>query len=92
MSIPNGVPQSPTWFCRTTRVPEVLQRARQRVADDRGAQVPDVHLLGHVGRGVVDRDDLPLLRRYAERGSSSDLDLRGQPLRAQRDVDEARGR
>ena len=37
-------------------VPEVLQHARQRVADDRGAQVADVHLLGHVGRGVVDRD------------------------------------
>ena len=30
-------------------VAEVLERAGQRVADDRRAQVPDVHLLGHVG-------------------------------------------
>ena len=37
-------------------VAEVLQRAGERVADDGGAQVADVHLLGHVGRGVVDRD------------------------------------
>ena len=66
MSMPNGVPQSPMWFCRIDVVAEVLQGAGQRVADDRGAQVPDVHLLGHVGRGVVDRDDLRLLGRHAE--------------------------
>ena len=30
----------------------------ERVADHRAAQVPDVHLLGHVGRRVVDHDPL----------------------------------
>ena len=34
------------------------QDAGQRVADGRGAQVADVHLLGHVGRGVVDEHRL----------------------------------
>ena len=32
----------------------VLERAADGVADDGGAQVADVHLLGHVGRGEVD--------------------------------------
>ena len=54
MSIPKGVPQSPTWLRATTPVPGEAVQARQGVADHRGAQVPDVHLLGHVGRGVVD--------------------------------------
>ena len=31
-------------------VPEEPEHAGQRVADEGGAQVPDVHLLGHVGR------------------------------------------
>ncbi len=31
-----------------------LEQAHQAVADDRGAQVAGVHLLGHVGRRVVD--------------------------------------
>ena len=91
ISMPNGVPQSPMWFCRTTVVAEVLQHPGQRVADDGGAQVADVHLLGDVGGGVVDRDDLPRSctgtpRRAsaAERG-----DPRREPVVAQRQVDEA---
>jgi hypothetical protein len=33
---------------------EEAEDAGQRVADDRRAQMPDVHFLGHVRRGVVD--------------------------------------
>jgi hypothetical protein len=39
-------------------VADELQHAHQRVADDRGAQVADVHLLGHVRRRVVHHRDL----------------------------------
>ena len=42
------------------------QQAAQRVADDRRAQVADVHLLGDVGCGVVD-DVRPLARRAGAR-------------------------
>jgi hypothetical protein len=44
-----------------------LQAAHQRVADDRAAQVPDVHLLGDVGLRVVDdRDGARRRRRDAQ--------------------------
>jgi hypothetical protein len=39
------------------------QDAGECVADDRGAQVPDVHLLGDVGRRVVDHHPLVDERR-----------------------------
>ncbi len=42
-------------------VAEELPQAHDRVPDDRRAQVPDVHLLGHVRADVVDHD--PLRRR-----------------------------
>ena len=72
VSIPNCVPQSPRWFMRITRVAGELERAHDRVADHRRAQVPDVHLLGHVGRRVVDRDRLRRLARGTpRRGSAS---------------------
>ncbi len=58
MSMPNGVPQSPMWFSRTTSCPTNVQRPHQAVADDRRAQVADVHLLGDVGRRVVDHEPL----------------------------------
>ena len=61
MSIPNGRPQSPMWFSRTTSWPTALNMRTERVADHRRAQVPDVHLLGHVGSRVVDDD--PFRRR-----------------------------
>ena len=62
MSMPNGVPQSPMWFCRMTSWPSELEQPRERVADDRRAQVADVHLLGDVRRRVVDDDASPVLR------------------------------
>ena len=42
-----------------------LEEAREGVADDRRAEVADVHLLGHVGRGVVD-DHVLALRSGAQ--------------------------
>ena len=47
-------------------VAEVVQGAGQRVPNDRCAQMPYVHLLRHVGRGVVDDDGLWLDQRHAE--------------------------
>ena len=35
-------------------VTDELEHAHQRVADDGGTQMADVHLLGHVGGRVVD--------------------------------------
>ena len=58
MSIPNGRPQSPMWFSRTTSWPTDVEHADERVADHRRAEVPDVHLLGDVRRRVVDDDPL----------------------------------
>ncbi len=42
-------------------MPEEVEHARERVADDGAPDVADVHLLGHVRPRVVDDDDLPLL-------------------------------
>ena len=70
-------------------VAEVLEGPHQRVADDRRAQVSDVHLLGHVGRGVVDRDDLPVLGGYAE-AVVEPGQLRGDPRGGQPYVHEPR--
>jgi hypothetical protein len=47
-------------------VPEMLQRAGERVPHHGRAQVPDVHLLGDVGRRVVDDDDPRRIARDAE--------------------------
>ena len=58
MWIPNGRPQSPMWFSRTTSWPRKSSIRHERVADDGGAEVPDVHLLGDVRRRVVDDDAL----------------------------------
>ena len=72
-------------------VAEVLEGAGERVADDRRAQVADVHLLGDVGRGVVDRDDLGRLGGHAEpRVRLGGLHLLGDPRVAEGHVDEAR--
>ena len=69
-----------------------LERAHDRVADHGRAQVPDVHLLGHVGRGVVDRDRL---RGRRERDAEARIGQRARPPRRQRlgrerEVDEPR--
>ena len=95
MSMPNGVPQSPTWFWRITRWPSDLEHARERVADDRAAQVPDVHLLGDVRRRVVDDDRL---RRGGRRDAEARVGRGIARRRArgsvgvEREVDEARRR
>ena len=44
-------------------VAEEPEHAGQRVPDERAAQVADVHLLGHVGRRVVDDHGLGVRRR-----------------------------
>ena len=69
VSIPNCVPQSPRWFIADHVVAGELERAHDRVADHGRAQVPDVHLLGDVGRRVVDRDRLRRRRRARRRGA-----------------------
>ncbi len=72
-------------------VAEVLEHADQRVADDGGAEVPDVHLLGGVGRGVVDDDGLrgrgqPDAAAGVLKGAQG---LGGDPAVVQGDVEEA---
>ena len=82
ISMPNGVPQSPRWLTRTTRCPSQLQQPHRRVADDRGAQVPDVHLLRHVGRRVVDHHGLRRRRSPARPSRSSAASAATRPASA----------
>ena len=71
-------------------VAEVLEGAGQRVADDGRAQVPDVHLLGDVGRGVVDRDVLCGLQHHTVALVGLDvLQQPGDPRAREGEVDEA---
>ena len=67
------------------------QHAHQRVADDAGAQVADVHFLGQVGRGVIDNHLLARALRFdAQRGAGQrGADLAGQKDRVEVDVDKA---
>jgi hypothetical protein len=72
-------------------VPQVFQRPGKRVPDHGGPQVPDVHLLGNVGRGVVQDDDPLLLGRDPEARVVRDRpDSGGDPRVGQREVDEPR--
>ena len=59
-----------------------LEDAAERVADDRGAQVPDVHVLGDVGAREVHGDLAPAGDRRRRRGAGRDeaLDV-GQQAR-----------
>ena len=76
------------------RVAQEAQQPRQGVADDRAAQMADVHRLGDVGRAVID-DEGPRRRR---RRDAEPLVARPSPgpagpaSRAQAQVDEARAR
>ena len=72
-------------------VTEVGQQPCQRVADDGRAQVPDVHLLGQVGRRVVDDHRLRRvgLRDAQARVVEDPAQLRAKPGRREVDVDEA---
>ena len=89
--MPNGVPQSPMWFCRMTVWPRCSStRARASPTTVR-AEVTDVHLLGDVGRGVVDDDGLRLHQRDAvARVSRNATHLLADPLVAEHEIDEAR--
>ena len=58
-----GRPPVPDVVLPQHRVAHESEHAGQRVADQRAAQVTDVHLLGHVGRGIVDDDGGRLGRR-----------------------------
>ncbi len=68
-----------------------FERANHGIADDRAAQVPDVHFLGEVGRGVIHHYGLRLFaRRDAEpRIGRGGLHARGEEGRREVDVDEA---
>ena len=72
---------------------QAVQRADEGVADDRRAQVGDVHLLGHVRRGVVDGDRLrpPASARRAARRRTSRRPARRSRRRGD-GVDEPRPR
>ena len=67
------------------------QHPVQAVADDRRAQVAHMHLLGHVGRGVVDHHRLRVVGRHdAERRVGELVGHRfGQHLGAQPEVEKA---
>ena len=76
MSMPKGVPQSPMWFSRATSWPTNVEHPAERVADDRGPEVADVHLLGHVGGRVVDDHGL----RWAPADPEAGVVERSPPL------------
>ena len=74
------------------RMAAELEHPRQGVANDRGAQMPHMHLLGDVGAGKIHHHRRRVLhRRHAETLVPQPCrHLRRQPLRADREVDEAR--
>ncbi len=74
------------------RVADELEQAHKRVADHRGAQVPDVHLLGDVRCRVVDDD---ALGRHCQPDAEpivvgKHAELLGEERVVEGDVDEAR--
>ena len=73
-------------------VPLGAQHPGETVADDRGAQVADVHRLGHVRRRVVDHHPLRAVGAldHLVRTPQDLRDHAGQDLRPQADVDEPR--
>ena len=79
------------WFSRTTSWPDGLEHPHERVADDRRAEVPDVHLLGHVRRRVVDDDPLGIVASGTPSRSSAATSATSAPTKVvERQVDEAR--
>ena len=73
---------------------ERFQRASQGVTDDGAAQVTDVHLLGHVGTGVIDDHSLGCGRRSQPdaRVGHGLCGASDQEVISQRQVDESRPR
>jgi hypothetical protein len=72
-------------------VPQAFEDARDGVADDIGAQVPDMHLLGEVDPAEVDDDGLGVLgRREAQLGGVERDEQTRERVGPERDVDEPR--
>ena len=69
-----------------------LQNPRQRVANDRGAQVTHMHLLGDVGAGEIHHHGRRVLHRRNAKAwiSQPGRHLRHQPLGSHRQIDEPR--
>jgi hypothetical protein len=72
------------WLSRTTRAPAEREEARDRLANDGGAQVPDVHLLGGVGGAVVDDPGLSLVRGRGPELQASPRAVRLEPAEERR--------
>ena len=90
--MPNCEPQSPRWLSRIDPVPQRREDPRQALADDRRADVADVHRLGDVGRRIVDDDRLGRLGRArvpATRRRAGRPAVRDEPVVAEPDVEEA---
>ena len=70
--------------------PEEPVQPVERVADDRGPDVPDVHRLGHVGTGVIQDHGFPAARLgRPEAGIARELlQPAGHPVRVQEKVHE----
>ena len=69
ISMPKGVPQSPMWFSRRTSWPRKPRTRASASPMSVRAQVADVHLLGHVGRRVVDDHRLGVRHRRRPRAA-----------------------
>ena len=67
-------------------MPVELEHARDRVAEDGAAEMPDVELLRDVRRGVIDNDGLgrPRRRHAGTRVARDRRDGRGEPVGAER--------
>ncbi len=75
-------------------VTQILQRSRQAIADDRAAQVPDMHFLRQIRRGVVHDHGLRALGSFDPQAYvlMHAAKPRGQIFRAASQVDETRPR
>jgi len=68
-----------------------FEAARERIADDRRTQVPDMHLLGDIDAAHVDRDGVRVCGRRDAEVALVHGDQRGRErLGTQADIDEAR--
>ena len=67
-NMPNCVPQSPRWLSVMTWWPSRRRVRARRVAEDRRADVADVHRLGDVGRAEIHDHGARLRWRAGRRG------------------------
>ena len=92
MSIPYGRSPVPEVVVADHPVAEEVHDARDRVANNRRAQVPNVHLLGDIWRGVLDDDVLRASQRRNPQPlvGKQQIRLARYPVVTQDEVDEAR--